>query len=172
MQEKTTHQQNVEEFMRKAGQDVPTTPTVPSPEVRLLRARLIMEECLETVEALGVDLSCDGDPSVPLLFGDMDFHDNGKVDLVEIVDGCCDIAVVTTGTLSACGIPDKRFRQVIDESNLAKFEGDAHEDPETGKWIKPTGWKAPDLLQMIQTLTLLQSEPTCCGRACCEEAEA
>jgi hypothetical protein len=52
---KTPHQQLVEAFMAKAGQAVPDRPTADvDKEVRLLRAKLIFEEALETIEALGV----------------------------------------------------------------------------------------------------------------------
>lgn len=126
--ERTTHQQRIDEFMRKAGQDVPDSPTMPSEEVRLLRAKLIWEEVLETIQALGVDLTFGNG----WMFDDQTSHRlpkmpkptwavKGELNLKEVADGCADISVVTIGTLSACGIADARLLEEVDRSNLSKF---------------------------------------------------
>ena len=148
---KSIHQKSVEEFMRHARQDVPDRPHVPSPEARILRAKLLYEETMETIAALGV--------SVQHIFEDANaegeiaprFVIDGDPDLVEIIDGCCDIAVVTTGTLSACGVPDEPFQQAVNANNLAKF-GPGHSWREDGKLIKPPGHKPPDLHGILQSL--------------------
>lgn len=148
------HQKRVEKFMRLAGQGVPLRPGIPSSPVRMLRAKLILEEALETIEALGFHARCLGQ-SDRIRIDDvvMDWSDkNGKAitpDLVGIADGCADISVVTIGTLSACGIDAQPIIEAIDESNLAKFTGDAHRR-EDGKWQKPTGWKAPDIAGILR----------------------
>ena len=102
---KTEHQQRVEDFMRKAKQVLPKKPTMPDAETRLLRARLIFEEAMETLEALGVDVM------VPLMYGQtgpvalhdyfLRINDFRRPNMDGIVDGCADISVVTIGTLSA-----------------------------------------------------------------------
>jgi predicted HAD superfamily Cof-like phosphohydrolase len=121
----TEHQERVEKFMKLAGQELPDRPTLPNEEVRLLRAKLILEEALETIEALGMSVCVtykDG-----LTFGptiekhNICFIPNKTANLEEIIDGCCDISVVTIGTLSACGVPDQPFLEEVDENNLAKF---------------------------------------------------
>lgn len=145
----TDHGMRVLEFMRKAGQEVPELPQIPSLEVRKLRARLILEECLETVEALGFRL---GTINAHTGLREMELVEDGLPNLVEIADGCADISVVTIGTLLACGIPDYPVLEEVDHSNLAKFRGDAHRCPKTGKWIKPTDWTPPDLLGVLESL--------------------
>ncbi|RME85522.1 MAG: hypothetical protein D6785_04320, partial [Planctomycetota bacterium] len=50
---KSPHQKRVEEFMRLAGQEIPEVPTLPDEKTRLLRSKLILEEALETIHALG-----------------------------------------------------------------------------------------------------------------------
>ena len=50
--QRSEHQQRVDEFMRLAKQNLPAVPTEPSEEVRLLRAKLIFEEAVETIRAL------------------------------------------------------------------------------------------------------------------------
>ncbi len=117
---KSDHQKLVEAFMAKAGQELPSAPCMPSAEVRLLRAKLILEEALETIFALGCGVS----------YGGMVRHlpDFQAVllphapDMEEIADGCADLSVVTIGTLSACGIADDPLLAEVDAANLRKFE--------------------------------------------------
>lgn len=117
---KSKHQQRVEEFMEKAGQEVPNVMKIPEEGVRRLRAKLILEEALETIEALGFVLKWNGRTQ---LNRDLyDFDEVLRVDLIGVIDGCCDIKVVTTGTLSAFGVPDEPFQEEVDEANLRKFE--------------------------------------------------
>lgn len=145
--EKSQHQRDVEKFMELAGQEVPKVPTVPSVEVRRLRARLILEECLETIAALGFYLKHEAFNSIEVVNSLVPFV-NPDISLVDITDGCCDIAVVTTGTLSACGIADIGPQNLINQSNLKKFGPGGYRDIH-GKWIKPKGWKAPDLFSEL-----------------------
>lgn len=153
---RTLHQQRVNEFMAKAGQEVPAHPCIPDEKVRLLRARLILEEAMETILALGIDLNvrytgvgAGGEIPVTKKSIRFDVNPTRQPDLIEIADGCADISVVTTGTLSACGIADLPLLEEVDRSNLDKFRGDAHRCPDTGKWIKPTDWTAPDIVQVL-----------------------
>lgn len=117
------HQKRIAEFMRLAGQDLPDHVTVPSREVRELRARLILEEAIETIDALGfcaeVVIRNDGSQLMkgPIVVA----HDRGY-NLTQVADGCADISVVTVGTLLAFGIADKPLLEEVDRSNLAKFE--------------------------------------------------
>lgn len=160
---KTPHYQRIEKFMKLAGQEVPENnqPTELDEATRLLRARLIMEEAMETVAALGVMLDTDFDSD--LIFEKLQFSISGEFNLVEVVDGCADISVVTIGTLVACGIPDKVLLQLVDENNLAKFGPGGYRD-ENGKWVKPPGHKPPDIKQLIEDWKFqsnwIEQEPT------------
>ncbi len=141
---RSEHQQRVEEFMRLAGQELPGEPVVPDAATRELRARLILEEALETVAALGFDATGNR--------AGWELTPSGQEpDLVEIIDGCCDIKVVTTGTLSACGIPDRDFQQEVDENNLKKF-GPGHRIRADGKLIKPPGFQGPCIPEMLEAM--------------------
>lgn len=148
---KSTHQQMVELFMKKAGQEVPQKPMLPDEKTRWLRAVLILEEALETVKALGFNpVSTEKQATKTFKFktGASIGFDQTEPDLVEIIDGCADIKVVTTGTLSACGVPDERFQQEVDESNLRKF-GPGGRRREDGKWLKPPDWQPPQIQKLI-----------------------
>jgi len=131
------HYSRVKEFMKKANQETPITVRSPDADTRLLRARLILEECLETIEALGVALV-----DVP---DRLDLKVVSEPDVVEVMDGIADICVVANGTAIAFGVDMAPIQKMVDESNLDKFRGDAHEDPETGKWIKPSDWEPPNI---------------------------
>lgn len=146
---RTDHQERVRRFMVLARQATPDVPTIPSVMVRLLRAKLIIEEALETCKALGVRISIHNGPEA-LLEEHLGFASSGEApDLTEIADGCADVSVVTTGTLIACGIQDRPILEAVDENNLAKF-GPGHSWREDGKLIKPPGHKKVDLESIIQ----------------------
>jgi hypothetical protein len=101
---------------------------------------------LETVEALGVCLWYhDGSPFIPdwLVYESSEPGNGPQPNLEQIVDGCCDIKVVTTGTLIACGVPDILFQDMVDENNLEKAKNwTIRED---GKFIKHPDHKPPDI---------------------------
>lgn len=142
----STHMMRILKFMQLAEQEIPDAPCIPSAEVRLLRAKLIMEEALETIEALGVKADCEG---CQISMNGIEFYTHGEPDLVEIVDGVCDISVVSLGTLLACGCTDLPFLHEVDESNLRKF-GPGGYRREDGKWIKPPDWQPPNITGILK----------------------
>lgn len=139
---RTLHQQMVDDFMRRIpGQEAPARPTLPDATVRRLRAALILEEALETIEALGFKATVTDNVR--------GLNPAGEPNLVEIVDGCCDLKVVTTGTLTACGVADVGPQLEVDVNNLCKF-GPGHSIREDGKLIKPPDHPVPDLAVIIK----------------------
>ena len=149
---KSDHYQKVEAFMVMARQSTPQFPMEPSKETRILRAKLILEEALETLAALGVqaNLFYDGD-RISIENGNLFFEVLSDFDLEGTIDGCCDLKVVTTGTLVACGIPDTAFQDAVDDNNLEKF-GPGHQIRPDGKLVKPPGHKPPDIGGLISDL--------------------
>jgi predicted HAD superfamily Cof-like phosphohydrolase len=159
----TGHCRSVFRFMQNAEQEIPVAPTVPSLEVRQLRARLVMEEAFELVKAMGlrVDVLANSGPGPEPEQGDESFlglelrhHDqlvfrescelDGEYDIFEVVDACGDLRVVTTGTLLAFGCRnDRAYQRIIDDSNLRKFDGGTRR--EDGKWLKPANWVPPTI---------------------------
>ena len=140
---KTTHQLRVESFMSLAGQDVPSKPTIPITAVRALRARLILEEAFETVHALGFDVMV-RHLREPLKIEHMEVWGNQPgFSLIDVVDGCCDLRFVTTGTLSAIGVQDEMVQKIVDDANLRKFGPGGYRD-KGGKWIKPPDFVGPE----------------------------
>jgi len=123
--------------------------TVPKdPEVRLLLAKLMLEETLETIEALGVTLmACGEEERVSVTMVDLVWDARGlaSCNLDKIIDGACDTIYVATGVLCAVGAPDLPHLREVAKCNDAKFPGGvARVDPLTGKYLKPLGWVGPD----------------------------
>jgi len=138
---KSEHYQRIATFMRFAGQDTPEKAALPSAEILKLRAKLIYEEAMETIHALGF--------SVKHTENGEEFIQDKEPDLVEIADGCADISVVTVGTLIACGIDDVELLEMVDKNNLDKF-GPGHHIREDGKLVKPPGHQPPDIAKILK----------------------
>jgi hypothetical protein len=105
----TNNQQQVRDWMKAFGQECPTKPIIPSKEIRYLRAKLILEEALETIKALGFFpyfIDNEGSSRVESVddFSLEGSRDTTDISLVDIADGCEDLKVVTEGTLVACGL--------------------------------------------------------------------
>lgn len=134
-----------------ARQNLPERPETMTAEVRLLRASLILEECVNEliVKGLGVDIDYHWDPIKrkvePLLSAVR------PMNMIELIDGCADAAVVITGTLSAAGLSDMPFQQEVDENNLAKF-GPGHSWREDGKLLKPPEHPQPRLQAILNLM--------------------
>ena len=111
---------------------------IPQEEIRLLRSKLILEEALETIKALGCRVTQENPDA------DFEIHPYGDPSLEQIIDGCCDLNYVLTGCLASCGVPDVPHIQEVCRANEDKFpDGKAIFDG-FGKYLKPEGWKAPN----------------------------
>lgn len=116
-------QRDVADFHRVVvGIPDPATPAVRRPE---LRAALIEEEARETVEAIRAG------------------------DLVEAIDGMCDLLCVVYGTAAEFGIDLAPFWDEVHRTNMAKAGGPLRED---GKRLKPPGWTPPNIAGMVEAL--------------------
>jgi predicted HAD superfamily Cof-like phosphohydrolase len=146
---KTDHQKRVEEFMRLAKQEVPQKPTIPDEKVRLLRARLIFEECMETIQALGVSVNLlDSFNICGHKKDDFSFQADGICNIEEVAKEICDVSVVSIGTLSAFGLSDGVLLEAVDQNNLEKF-GEGHSWDNFGKLIKPPNFQKLDLKPLL-----------------------
>lgn len=114
-------QVDVERFHREViGIVDATTPAIRRPE---LRAELIREEAAETVAAI--------------LHGD----------LIESIDGMCDLLAVVYGTAAEFGIDLAPFWDEVHRTNMAKAGGPVRAD---GKRLKPSGWTPPDIAGVLK----------------------
>lgn len=156
-EQRSEHQKYVDLFMRKGSQAVPLTPSVPDEKVIKLRARLMLEEVFELLDAMCIAVTtCDGSAEYYInakklsFYLDSDYfdHNDNGIDMVGVADGLADIAVVVTGTASAFGISMKPIQFLVDMNNLAKF-GPGCTIREDGKIIKPPDHKPPDIYSVL-----------------------
>lgn len=130
-------QDSVAEFHRALNQPAPKDFN-PS-DVRLkLRAKLILEEALETVRALGFDISRAASAD-PRRF-ELELVRVSDPDWPEIVDGLCDLLYVTFGTAVEGGFSLSGFFAEVHRSNMLKVGGPVRSD---GKLLKPDTWEPP-----------------------------
>ena len=149
------NQTRVQLFMERIPSQVnmPTKPTIPSLEVRILRARLMLEECLETIEN-GLGLSIWVDEDFIISMKDLTFHERitgaqiREPNLVEIADGLADQEVVNLGTAIACGLNMQPFFDEVMNNNFLKLERGTID--EYGKLIKPEDHPKPDIEKILK----------------------
>lgn len=112
-------QRDVEEFHRSLDVPVAETPGIRRPE---LRAELISEEAEETIAAIR------------------------RGDLVEAIDGMCDLLCVIYGTAAEFGVNLAPFWDEVHRTNMAKQGGPVRSD---GKRLKPDGWRPPEIARIL-----------------------
>ena len=117
-----TPMDDVREFHEALEIPVAFSPKVRRPE---LRAALIEEEARETCEAIRAG------------------------DLIEAIDGLCDLLCVVYGAALEFGIDLDPFWREVHRTNMAKAGGPMRED---GKRLKPEGWTPPDLRGVLRDL--------------------
>lgn len=119
-------------------------PHVPGDDRVRLRAALIVEECLEFLEAI-----FDDNPSTEIEIEFLRRHAADiikgtpvAVDLPEAADALADIAYVVEGSNIEFGIDGEAVLAEVHRANMAKVGGPISP---TGKQLKPEGWKPPDI---------------------------
>lgn len=123
-------------------QEIQKSYTIPAASpARELLARLILQEALETVQALGFHPGSLEDRENFVLKQTKEFD---ELDIYEIIDGCCDTAYVAVGCMVAMGVPDSPHLDEVCMCNDAKFPNGEAIINEKGKYQKPEGWKPPD----------------------------
>lgn len=127
-------QYQVREFMRGMGQ--PTSPAEPLLRDAELRARLILEEAVETAVAL-----VGGERASLILEEYRRKVSWDQPDIVEAVDGLCDLVYVTVGAAEAMGIDLSPHFEAVHTANMQKTIAVIDEHGKQGG--KPPGWEAP-----------------------------
>lgn len=146
----TKEQQQVKEFMIKAGQATPEKPIIPDAKTRILRVKLLLEEVLELAEASGVGLMVKSNSEGKLSLDNLWYaYDDNKVDLVGVADALTDIDYVNLGAACAYGLDLAPFQDEVQKANMAKF-GPGGYRREDGKWMKPPDWQEPDIKSELE----------------------
>jgi predicted HAD superfamily Cof-like phosphohydrolase len=155
----------IKAFMKGAGQSTPDHYQLLTPEERVLRARLFLEEALKTIVlGLGIQIGVkhrdglahiDRPESGGKFLEQFTLNAHWGLDMTEFVDGVMDINVVGLGGLVAAGLPDAALRREVDANNLLKI-ANRHTDPETGKFIKPKDHPAPNIAGVLEDIISAQ----------------
>lgn len=136
-------QTQVTEFHKAMGQDN----SVYFNQGRELRAKLILEEAVETVAALGyyarAELWDAGYDNMIAEYGKA-YH---RFNLIDYIDGLCDLTYVTMGGAVDADINLERHFDEVHRCNMKKLDGPKRED---GKQLKPEGWQGPDHGSIIE----------------------
>lgn len=142
-----TYQRMVEEFHQATDSTVGFDPDLRDNE---LRAKLILEEAVETAAALGfaVKAAMYYTPQLEAFKFDernkvAEFEKSyGLPDILDAIDGLADLLYVTFGSAVAWGIDLDPFFAEVHRANMDKLAGPKRED---GKQLKPEGWKPPNI---------------------------
>jgi predicted HAD superfamily Cof-like phosphohydrolase len=126
-----------------------------TPEGRELRAKLIMEEAVETVAALGfystaVLVNNEGIMVADFHRGYDQFH------LEDFIDGLCDLTYVTMGGAVNADIDLQRHFDEVHRANMRKLDGPKRAD---GKQLKPEGWVGPDHGRILELYSKVSETP-------------
>lgn len=125
------------EFHRAIGLNLPSQPTVPSPELLALRRTLIAEEWAEVqqeFESLKTRLDAAEAPTP------------APLDLAPLAHELADLLYVTYGALDALGLDADAIFAEVHQANLTKTTGPKRAD---GKQLKPEGWQPADVRAVI-----------------------
>lgn len=137
-----TNGEKVREFMEGCeNQPVRTGPTTDiSKEERVLRARLVLEEALEFVLAMGcVPVDEDGRA---WSYVETHIDPSREINLPEAADALADSTYVIEGSAHTLGVPLGDVFAEVHRANMQKLTGPKRAD---GKQLKPEGWQPPDV---------------------------
>jgi predicted HAD superfamily Cof-like phosphohydrolase len=140
----TRLQTQVAAFMREFNQPIAPAPSIPSKEVVALRARLVVEEVFEMMEALYGKMP-EWDVAQALIRDVMRVR-TPRVDLSKLADAFGDIDYVVEGARLAFGIEGGAVADAIHVSNMEKVGGQRRGD---GKQLKPAQWQPPDVAGIL-----------------------
>lgn len=153
--------EQVNEFHEAFGVTVRGTPTADiTPEERLLRVRLVVEEALEFAFAMGCVVEVDPRFEWGIQEAEVSVLPDHPIDLVEAADALADLDYVVTGSALTMGIPHRAVVQEVHRSNMSKLDpvtlkpiyregdskvlkGDAYSPPDVTTVLVEHGWEEP-----------------------------
>jgi predicted HAD superfamily Cof-like phosphohydrolase len=132
----------VREFRKLFRLTFGDTPAIREPH---LQARMLLEECFETVQGLvGIDAAATAIYQATCAWRSSD-NLNGA-HLPDVADGLVDLMYIATGTAQACGIDLDPVLDAVHAANMAKVNGPVV----NGKLGKPPGWTPPDVAAVLR----------------------
>jgi len=80
--------------------------------------------------------------------------DIGRCDLAELLDGLIDVSWVGAGAAYSISTDAGAALEEVCRANSDKFPGGVGQLDANGKWIKPHGWRGPDLSPFVVPMTV------------------
>lgn len=147
-----TAQRLVREFhalISAPNTDTVKRPCIPPNERRLLRARLIIEEAVETCNALGVGVEAHVTTEGEQKFETKLWHadDYECMDVASVIDGVCDTIYVLLGTAEECGFEVYPFFLEVARNNMSKAASGVKDA--FGKVLKPANHRPPCIDKLL-----------------------
>jgi predicted HAD superfamily Cof-like phosphohydrolase len=121
-------------------------PGIDNREAACLRARLLLEECTETMVALIGD-----DATVTMMAQRMRVVEEmgyGPPNSEDLADGLADVTVIVLGTAVAAGIDLESVFDEVMAANERKI-GPGARVRHDGKLLKPVDWLGPDIARVL-----------------------
>jgi len=146
----------VYEFHKVYGHPISEVPTVGTPDLRMLRVKLIIEEAVEFVEACGYAISIHWDKDtnkhlLRLLVPETPEHTDMEPNLVEMADALGDLDYVVQGANLCFGLPSENIMREIHASNMSKLgENGEPIRREDGKILKGPNYFPPRIDKIIE----------------------
>lgn len=156
----------IRQFHLAFGNPAPLQLSFGDPAVKMLRARLILEEFKELLWGLGcpdpaqlIDALLDEDERIPA-DTEPDTHFRDQVDPIEVADALADLTCVVLGTAVAHGVPLSPCFDEIMRSNMTKLgaDGKPKHRPD-GKVLKGPNYQRPNLTPILFPGGAQEGEP-------------
>lgn len=150
--EASDREARVADFHRACGLPVASEPTFGTPEQRVLRVRLMLEEVLEFAKAACVVVHSESGDEIlsvrDLHIGCMDLF---TPDLAAMTHELADVQYVTSGTAVELGLPLPEAFSEIHGANMRKVGPDGKVVMVNGKVCKPEGWVPADVAKVLKS---------------------
>jgi predicted HAD superfamily Cof-like phosphohydrolase len=143
----------VREFHEAFERPVRDMPGVGTPEERVLRVRLMLEEVLEFAKAANVRVAFMGSNITSIEHLRVYYVPFGAPDLTAMAHELADVQYVTSGTAVQLGIPLLPVVAEVHAANMRKLGPDGKSVvDELGKVRKPPGWRPADVGAVLKRL--------------------
>lgn len=145
--------EQVREFHEAYGVAVRNHPTTGiTPEERLLRVRLVVEEALEFATAMGCVVEVDAQFEWGVPEAEVSVHPDHPIDLVEAADALADLDYVLCGSALTMGIPHAAVVREVHRSNMSKLGADGKPIYREGdsKVLKGPNYSPPNIAAVLR----------------------
>jgi predicted HAD superfamily Cof-like phosphohydrolase len=132
--------EDVQDFHRKFGLEYEGRPRMLPPDLEKFRCKFMLEELEEYVLAV-------------IAYHDAETAQCRFEAMAKAFDALIDLVYVALGTADLHGFPFHKGWDRVHKANMSKVRAERASDSKRGSTydvVKPPGWKAPDLLDLVK----------------------